>query len=459
MLTFPRGTSLQDAHEKAVLLASKITEGMRLGLEGFSHMGGSPAWRKTVANWISAARRGEGGVDVSTVAHLATLDDEGARKFLELRDFTSAANVLKIVPEKIYWPFLCTATKKAYSGSKYEDLVFVKDEIKGQAAVRRDIPHFVSKCGKDMFKALFAKRADGNFLQNVPATKEVVARVIARLLANELSIEECQKSFSIGTEYAGPSEPMQITLVNKMRARGDDDVPGAGQRVDVVVLEPLPEQAAKMTKAERAKVSSRIEHPDFVRKWNARPDVVADASKQLRLDRAYYLDKLEPSVYKIMEFVDAEWCKRTFASARERLTDPLGRIRSRLVPQLALCASASASAFAASSPLDAGEQEDASSDAFGGSAVGCVVRRGGEGLDSLLNRPSRSSGVVEARSAAAVAAAAAAAAVSASASAPQRPARPPVFAHVPAPPVSAFRPVQKSVGIHALFGGPTKASR
>ena len=329
MLRFPKGTSLKEAHEKSVELASEITKGMRCGLIGFDHLGGAPAWRKTVFDWISAARRGEGGISVSTstTTQLATMDDKAAMKFLKLRDFTTAADVLKIEPEKVYWPFLCTKTKKAYSGSKYENLVWKKDEIKGQAAVRRDIPRFVSKCGKDVFKALFKKRADGAFRENIPEAKKVVELVIGALLRGELSLEDCVKSASIGTEYA--AEPLQIVLVNKMRARGDDDVPGAGQRIDFVILEPSPSQLQSMTRAERTKVSTRIEHPDFVRAWNAKPEHT-DKKSQLRLDREYYLEKLEPSVFKIFEFVDSAWCKRVFADAKDRASDTHGFKQSRL---------------------------------------------------------------------------------------------------------------------------------
>ena len=180
--------------------------------------------------------------------------------------------------------------------------------------MRRDIPQFVSQCGKDVYAALFASREDGRFLLNVSIARAVVERTLDAVVSDSLPLAAYVKSASIGTDYV--DEPLQVRLANKMRERGDDDAPSAGQRIDFVILELQPSVAAGMTKAEQAKVASRAEHPAFVAAHNAREQLPA---RRLRVDRAYYINALEPSIAKIFDALDADWRKRTFAAARARV--------------------------------------------------------------------------------------------------------------------------------------------
>jgi DNA polymerase elongation subunit (family B) len=354
MTLFPKGTSVNESHDQSVDLAKDITRQMQTAGVGFEHIGGAPHWRKVVnerveALALAAADAAEEDARYTAVERAAASDTAPDMQSLDaeiaaaraaafdaaatcargsFRDFSAACAVLKIVSEKVFWPFLSTETKKCYAGPKYEDKVLKKIEIKGQAAVRRDTPAFVAKCGKDVYEALFTPRADGRFRENIALVKAVVQRALTAVVEDTLPLQAYVKSASIGTDYI--EDPVQVRLANRMRARGDADVPSAGQRIDFVITELDARKAARMTASERSKIADRAEHPAFFEAYNARQ---ADPQQRLRIDRAYYVNALMPSMQKILSALDKPWCDAVFAAALARAEMPRGcRVRSLFAP-------------------------------------------------------------------------------------------------------------------------------
>lgn len=316
-VSFGRGKSVAEVHELGTRAAAMVTHALRTGE---IDVGGAPWARRVLQAWLAArgAEDASGGlVSVST-----------------RRDFTPACDVIKLAMEKVCCPLLLTRTKKAYSMRKHEasgkvgpdgaPLFDTKVAIKGQAAVRRDVPAFIVRAGLAVGDALMNERPDA-----AATAKAALQRVLDDLVADRLPLADYVMSKSLGTEYEGV--PTQLAVVNKMKARGDGDVPSAGMRVDFVVCRG----------AAGASVAERAEHPAHV------------ARAGLPIDRLYYLGMLQPSMAKVFELVDREWMADVLAVARERLTDAKGRVTGRvaaiaaalgLAPRAAAPATSSAAA-------------------------------------------------------------------------------------------------------------------
>lgn len=201
----------------------------------------------------------------------------------------------KLENETVKRPFLLLSTPKTYAALQFEpgdaegEVV-----IKGLDTVRRDRAGIVQATTGSVIEVLLRERS-------IDKARQVIAEALASLVCNRVDLDLLVLSKTLDDSYEdGGASQLHVQAWERMRARGDADIPPLGTRMPFVVLEPH-------TKKQPA--SQRTEHPEFVRSARLRPD----------LD--YYIQALYNPLQKILQHTPMPLEEMFTVVRRERETD------------------------------------------------------------------------------------------------------------------------------------------
>ena len=206
----------------------------------------------------------------------------------EQRDVKGMTEIVKLEHEKEYWPYLLLK-KKNYAGRKWTpksyDPLVLKDEIdkKGIQAVRRDTVPFVADISNAIIDALLLKNSAAEAIAAVRDGLDKVAR-------EQVPMDKYITSKSIASSYAGNAIP-HVLAWQRMRDRGDDDLPPIGGRMPFVIV------------AGDTALAQRAEHPLHV------------AKIKKKLDTEYYIKAAINPLKKLLQFCDDGTVDEIFAEA------------------------------------------------------------------------------------------------------------------------------------------------
>ena len=164
----------------------------------------------------------------------------------------------KIAYEKTFYPFILFCRKR-YVGMKYEEDPSPKKAKRmsmGIVLKRRDNAPIV----KDVFGgALDILLARGS----VKEAQSFAKKILTEILNNRVPIEKFILSKSLRDDYKNPEQIAHRVLADRMEARDPGTAPKVGDRVQYVYV---------AENKDAAKQGDRIEHVDYVRAHNLKPD-------------------------------------------------------------------------------------------------------------------------------------------------------------------------------------------
>jgi len=207
------------------------------------------------------------------------------------RNIKEMCAIVKLEHEKEYYPYLLLK-KKNYAGRKWTpksfDPLVLSDKIdmKGIQAVRRDTVPFIAQLSKTIINTLLHEMSAEKAILKLEETLKMVA-------LNKLPLEQYIISKSISASYANPDSIPHIQAWNRMKARGDSDIPGIGGRMPFLIT----------TKGSKI-LASRSEHPAFVQ------------SQKLSLDTEYYIKAAFNPIQKLLQFFENKKLEEIFEHAQ-----------------------------------------------------------------------------------------------------------------------------------------------
>ena len=174
----------------------------------------------------------------------------------------------KIAYEKTFYPFILFCRKR-YVGMKYEEDPSPKKAKRmsmGIVLKRRDNAPIV----KDVFGgALDILLARGT----VKEAQAFAKKILTDILNNRVPIEKFILSKSLRDDYKNPEQIAHRVLADRMAARDPGTAPKVGDRVQYVYV---------AENKDAAKQGDRIEHVDYVRAHNLKPDTHFYISHQIQ---------------------------------------------------------------------------------------------------------------------------------------------------------------------------------
>lgn len=206
----------------------------------------------------------------------------------EQRDIDAMISIVKLEHEKEYWPYILFK-KKNYAGRKWtpksvDPLVFKNEiDIKGIQAVRRDTVPWVADLSNDLLELLLREPKDGE-RPSATAALDLVRARLGDVVKGALPIEKFISSKALGAGAGSmANKTPHVAAWNRMKARGDSDVPPLGSRMPFVVI---------ASKDRKAGLSDKTEHPDWVR------------AQGKKLDTRHYIRSAQNEVSKLLQFFD-----------------------------------------------------------------------------------------------------------------------------------------------------------
>jgi DNA polymerase delta subunit 1 len=193
----------------------------------------------------------------------------------EQRDVKAMTEILKLEHEKEYWPYLLFK-KKNYAGRKWTpkslNPLVLKDTIdkKGIQAVRRDTIPFIADISNQILDALLLENSTEKAIQLVRDGLKAVS-------LEQIPFEKYITSKSIKGSYSNMAIP-HVLAWQRMRDRGDDDLPPVGGRMPFVIV------------AGDTPLATRAEHPLYAR------------SNKKKLDTEYYITASVNPLKKLLQF-------------------------------------------------------------------------------------------------------------------------------------------------------------
>lgn len=165
--------------------------------------------------------------------------------------------------EKTFWPFILLS-KKRYVGNLYEtnDKKF-KQKSMGIVLKRRDNANIVKKVYGGIIDIILNK-------QNVNESVEFLTQNLNDLVAGRCPLEDLiiTKSLRADSSYKDPTRIAHKVLAERMGERDPGNKPQANDRIPYIYVQTPP----PTDKNEKVLQGERIEHPDFIRKNDLKPD-------------------------------------------------------------------------------------------------------------------------------------------------------------------------------------------
>jgi DNA polymerase elongation subunit (family B) len=174
----------------------------------------------------------------------------------------------KIAYEKTFYPFILFCRKR-YVGMKYEEdpnPQKAKRMSMGIVLKRRDNAPIV----KDVYGGALDLLLSGATVKQAQA---FVKNILLDVLNNRVPLEKFILSKSLRDDYKNPAQIAHRVLADRMEARDPGTAPNVGDRVQYVYVD---------ENKGASKQGERIEHVDYVRSHNLKPDTHFYITNQLQ---------------------------------------------------------------------------------------------------------------------------------------------------------------------------------
>jgi hypothetical protein len=215
----------------------------------------------------------------------------------------------KIEYEKTFFPFILFCRKR-YMGLKYEDDVTKCKRVgMGIALKRRDNAPIV----KDVFGGALDILMEERSLKNA---QNFVKDMLVQVMQNKIPLEKFVITKQLRDDYKNPGQIAHRVLADRMEER-DGTAPQVGDRLAYIYV---------ANRKDEKKQGDKIEHIDFVKKRNLKPDVEFYITNQIQNPVAQLfalgieqLDGYVPREYK--EYPDLDEEEGTLAILKQKEKD------------------------------------------------------------------------------------------------------------------------------------------
>lgn len=161
--------------------------------------------------------------------------------------------------EKMFWPFIIFS-KKRYVGNLYEhDDNKFKQKSMGIALKRRDYANIVKHIYGGCLDIILNK-------QDIKLSIKFLNTELTKLINGQVDIKELIISKSLKSDYKDPERIAHKVLAERMGERDPGNKPLVNDRIPFVYVE------TKTKKNEKLLQGNRIEHPDYIKDKNLKPD-------------------------------------------------------------------------------------------------------------------------------------------------------------------------------------------
>ncbi len=172
----------------------------------------------------------------------------------------------KIEYEKTFYPFILFCRKR-YVGMMYEDdTKKCKRKEMGIALKRRDNAPIVKDVFGGALDILMGKR-------DIRAAQQFVQEMLVRVMKNEIPLNKYVVSKQLRDDYKNPDQIAHAVLAKRMTERDPGSAPQLGDRLPYVYI---------AARKDEKKQGDRIEHYDYVKEHNLKPDVEFYISNQIQ---------------------------------------------------------------------------------------------------------------------------------------------------------------------------------
>ena len=173
----------------------------------------------------------------------------------------------KLEYEKTFWPFILFS-KKRYIGNKYEFKTGEKDFVQtsmGVVSKRRDNAEIVKYIYTGVIDILMEKR-------NLELSIKFLQTELEKLLAGKFGMDMLIITKSIRGYYKNPDQIAHKVLADRMGVRDPGNKPSSNDRIPYVFIN---------VKGQVDKQGDRIEHPDYIKEKNLKPDYLFYITNQI----------------------------------------------------------------------------------------------------------------------------------------------------------------------------------
>jgi hypothetical protein len=239
---------------------------------------------------------------------LAEAIDYGKRAAIKINSLCRKAH--KIEYEKTFFPFILFCRKR-YMGLKYEDdPTKCKRVSMGIALKRRDNAPIV----KDIFGGALDILMEERSLKNA---QKFVQDSLVEVMQNKIPLEKFVITKQLRDDYKNPGQIAHRVLADRMEERDAGNAPQVGDRLAYIYVS---------NRKDEKKQGDRIEHIDYVKEKNLKPDVEFYISNQIQNPVAQLfalgIEELEgytPRKYR--EYPDLDKEEGTLAILRQKEQD------------------------------------------------------------------------------------------------------------------------------------------
>ncbi len=216
----------------------------------------------------------------------------------------------KIEYEKTFFPFILFCRKR-YMGLKYEDdPTKCKRVSMGIALKRRDNAPIV----KDIFGGALDILMEERSLTNA---QKFVQDMLVQVIQNKIPLEKYVITKQLRDDYKNPDQIAHRVLANRMEDRDAGNAPAVGDRLPFIYVS---------NRKDEKKQGDRIEHIDYVKQKNLKPDVEFYITNQIQNPVAQLfalgIEQLEGySPKKYTEYPDLDEEEGTLAVLKQKEKD------------------------------------------------------------------------------------------------------------------------------------------
>ncbi len=161
--------------------------------------------------------------------------------------------------EKTFYPWILLS-KKRYVGNLYEDDPHKKPKQKSMGIVlkRRDNAPIVKKLYGGIIDTILNQH-------DLAASVEFLKSELQKMVDGNVPLEDLIITKTLRAQYKDPKKIAHKVLADRMGARDPGNKPAANDRIPFVYVRPPPEVEVKLQ-------GDRLEHPDYIREHNLKPD-------------------------------------------------------------------------------------------------------------------------------------------------------------------------------------------
>lgn len=172
----------------------------------------------------------------------------------------------KIEYEKTFYPFILFCRKR-YVGMMYEDdPTKCKRKSMGIALKRRDNAPIVKDVFGGALDILMEKR-------DIKAAQKFVQDMLVQVMQNKIPLDKFVVTKQLRDDYKNPEQIAHRVLADRMKARDKGTAPQVGDRIPYIYV---------AARKDEKKQGDRIEHYDYVKEKNLKPDVEFYITNQIQ---------------------------------------------------------------------------------------------------------------------------------------------------------------------------------